>query len=137
MLNKMITHFTTYPKHLFVLDGIGALLSAFLLGYILVELETIFGIPKSTLYLLAAFPLIFALVDFYSYHKKKIIVTKFMGLIACMNMLYCGLSLLSAIYHQQTITVWGISYISGEIIIVMILALTELKVMNKLKIAEQ
>ena len=58
-LRLLINSFYKKPKRLFIIDGIGAITSAFMLGIILVKLENIFGIPSSTLYLLAAFPMLF------------------------------------------------------------------------------
>ena len=55
------------PKRIFQIDRFGAILSAFLLGIVLVKLENPFGIPKPTLYVLASFPCFFAIYDFYCY----------------------------------------------------------------------
>jgi len=52
---------------LFLLDAIGALVSALLLGVVLVKYQEIFGIPIPTLYVLAIIPCFFALIDLYSY----------------------------------------------------------------------
>ena len=71
MFQKIINPFSLHPKKLFLIDGLGAMLSAFLLGIVLVELETIFGIPTSVLYWLASFPIFFTLVDFYAFTKGK------------------------------------------------------------------
>jgi len=59
------------PKKLFLFDGFGAILSALLLGVVLVELESIFGIPRKTLYFLAFLPCLFATYDFFCYFRMK------------------------------------------------------------------
>ena len=59
------------PQKIFVLDGFGAILSAILLGVVLVRLESVFGIPRQTLYLLVALPCVFAVYDFYCFYKIK------------------------------------------------------------------
>ena len=71
IFEKTINKFTSTPKQLFILDGLGALLSAFLLGVVLVKLESVFGIPKNTLYFLAFLPCLFAIYDFYCYFQAK------------------------------------------------------------------
>lgn len=121
----------TKLKNLFLLDGLGAILSAFLLGIVLVKFESYFGIPKKTLYFLAALPCFFMIYDFFCYFKIKKKLGKFLKVIAIVNLLYCCLSIGMAIYHQQVITNLGWIYIIGEIIIVMALAIVELKVANK------
>ena len=117
-------------KKLFLLDAAGALLSAFLLGVVLVRLESFFGIPRSTLYFLAALPVVFAMYDFYCYYKVEGSLEKYLKGIAVVNLFYCGISLLLALYHIEYITIYGWVYIIVEIIIVMALALYELKVAN-------
>ncbi len=118
----------TKLKKLFLLDGFGAIISAFLLGVVLVKLESYFGIPKNTLYFLAALPCFFMIYDFYVYFKIEKNLGSFLKRIAIVNLLYCFLSLLLAFYHYQVITYLGWIYIIGEIIIVVVLAWYELKV---------
>ena len=117
----------TYLKKLFLLDGFGAILSAVLLGVVLVKLESFFGIPKSTLYFLAVLPCFFAVYDFYCYFKINKNLGQFLKGIAIINLIYCCLSLGLAFYHYQQITYLGWTYIIGEIIIVSIIAVIELK----------
>jgi len=131
LFKNIVTRFESNHKQLFLIDGLGALLSAFLLGVVLVKLERFFGIPANVLYLLAAIPCFFAVYDFYCYHK----VNKNSGLylkgIAIMNILYCCLSIGFAIYHYKSITYLGYIYIINEIIIVLTIAKIELKVASK------
>ena len=115
-------------KNLFLLDGFGALVSAFLLGVVLVRLESYFGIPKKALYVLAGLPCFFMLYDFYCYLKVEKNLGYFLKGIAIVNLLYCCLSIGMAVYHQSVITYLGWIYIIGEIIIVVVLSLFESKV---------
>jgi len=116
-----------YLKKLFLLDGFGAILSAILLGIVLVKLEEYFGIPKTTLYILAALPCFFAIYDFYCYFKIEKNLDKFLKGIAIVNLLYCCLSLGFAFHHYQEITYLGWAYIIVEIIIVVAIAIIELR----------
>ena len=137
ILEQITNKFSKNPKRLFLIDGIGAILSAFLLGVILVKLEYLFGIPKLTLYSLAAFPVFFALFDFYSYQKDHTKLNTFLKRIAFMNLLYCILSIGLAVFHYQTITTLGWAYIITEILIIMILTIIEFKVSKKLSIHDK
>ena len=118
-------------KKLLFIDGLGALLSAFLLGVVLVGLESYFGIPKSTLYVLAVIPCVFAIYDFYCYFRIRDKHWMYLRVIAIANILYACLSLVLAFSHFEVITVYGWVYIIVEIIIVVSLALYELWVVNK------
>lgn len=123
---------TTQPRKLFLLDGIGALVSAGLLGIVLVALEPVFGIPTSTLYFLAAIPCVFAMYDFYCYLKVDKNSGVFLKGIAFSNLLYCCLSIGMAFYHRAEITYLGWTYLFLEILIVGTLALIELRIAKNL-----
>lgn len=131
ILRQLITRFCENPKRLFLIDGIGAMLSALLLGVVLVKLESIVGIPSSTLYLLATFPIFFAVFDFYSYRKESDKLDSLLRAIATMNLLYCLLSIGFAFFHRQTITSLGWTYVMAEIVIIIVLALIELEVAKR------
>jgi putative flippase GtrA len=129
---KMLEKFTSNPTKLFIIDGLGAILSAFLLGYVLVKFENIFGIPSKTLYTLAAMPVFFAFYDLYCIRNKKDDLGHFMKGIAIINLTYCCISILFAFYHLGTITIFGWSYLIIEILIIIILTIIEYKVAIRL-----
>ena len=133
MTSRLIERFLTRPKRLFILDGLGALFSAFLIGVVLVKYEAIFGIPKEVLYLLATIPVGFALFDLSSYLIKSIHISLHLRIIASLNIAYCFLSLLKAFHHQNTITIFGWFYLLSEIAIVVFLAIMEWKVSTRLR----
>lgn len=49
-----------------MIDSAGALLSAFLLGYVLVKLAPVFGMPPAVLYPLAAIAFFFVAIHLYA-----------------------------------------------------------------------
>ena len=120
------------PKQLFIIDGAGALFSAFLLGIVLVRFEAFFGIPKAVLYLLAIIPLFFAAFDLLSllFAQKKPAI--FLKAIAFANLSYCLLSLGLAWTHRVNLTFWGWSYLICEILLVLGLAFFELKLAQQI-----
>ena len=115
------------PKKLFLIDGFGAILSALLIGIVLVKYERIIGIPASTLYLLSALPLLFAAYDFSCYFKSHWKTGLLLQGIAFLNLLYCALSLGLAFYHYQSIRILGWTYILCETLIILLLAIIEFK----------
>jgi len=122
---------TISPKQYFVVDGLGALVSAFMLGVVLVSFESFFGIPKQALYILAALPCFFTLYDLFCYLRVEKNLGRYLRIIAMVNIAYCCLSLGFAFYHFNSLTIWGWSYIIGEIIIVIALSIIEIRVANK------
>ena len=128
----MIQSFIVNPKKIFLIDALGAAVSAILLGVVLVKLERVFGIPESTLYFLAAFPILFILYDLFCLTKNKNDLGPFLKLIAVVNITYCCLSIGMTIYHLNTITFFGYLYILIEVIITFTLAVFEYKVASKL-----
>lgn len=131
-VEKVIKWGVNNPGKLFLVDGSGALLSAFLLGVILVELQSVFGIPQSTLYFLAIFPCLFAVYDFYCVFSKQLRIGVFLKGIASMNLFYIFVSLGLCLYHVEQITICGWAYIVLEMIIVMTLAYVEYSVGKEL-----
>ncbi|MEQ9375992.1 MAG: hypothetical protein RIG68_12485 [Imperialibacter sp.] len=136
-LQQVIEKAKNNPKKLFLFDGFGASLSAFLLGVVLVKLQTLFGIPAATLYTLAAFPVIFAVYDYYCYRRVAYQLGPFLKGIALLNLLYCCLSIGLAVYHYGTITNLGWIYLLIEVLIVGLLALIEIKVAKRLQKFDQ
>ena len=123
----LITKAELNPKKLFLIDGFGALLSAFLLGVVLVKFEEIFGIPTSVLYFLATIPIFFVIYDVFCYQKHLKIGLLLKG-IAVLNILYCCISIGLISYHFSSITILGWTYIIVEIILVSFLAMIEFRV---------
>jgi len=135
LLKRLFIWKNTNPRVLFLIDGVGALLSAFLLGIVLVKFETIFGIPKSTLYFLASLPSLFAIYDFYCFFWLNNKLANYLYRIAFINLIYCCISIGLAVYHNNEITELGWTYILIEVLVIIALAIFEL-VTAKLLIRE-
>jgi len=114
-----------------LIDAFGAILSAFLLGIVLVKFEWFFGIPKQSLYVLASIPVGFALYDFFSVFVVKNNLARFLKGIAVANALYCIVSLGYGIFHRELITIYGWIYIIVEISILLFMVVLEFKIANK------
>lgn len=120
------------PNRLFLIDSVGALLSTILLGFILVRFENIFGMPANALYLLSFIACIFFIYSLLCYLIKIENWRPYLKIIAIANLLYCCLTLGLIIYLYQKLTIFGLLYFVLEIIIVIILSITELKAVSNL-----
>ncbi len=120
------------PKKIFLYDGVGALISAFFLGVVLVYFQEHIGIPKNTLYLLASFPILFFVYDvvcFFIVEKKMSIA---IYILAIMNFLYCILSIVLALFHSVTIMPLGWIYIVLELLVLALIIIVEFKLSKRL-----
>ena len=116
------------PKTIFLIDGIGALLSAIMLALVMVRYQNIFGIPQNMLYFLAIWPCVFAVYDCYCFINKTRDNSTRLRVIALLNLIYIILSFLMATKHQAEIHGWGWAYIVAEIIVLFVLVNIELVV---------
>lgn len=119
--------FSDNPKTLFLLDGIGAMVSAVMLGLVLPMLQDLIGMPKEVLYYLASAAVFFAI---YSLSCAAIGPRKwptFLRIIAFINLTYCVVSVALVYYYYPQLTKLGIAYFIIEKIIVIYIAMMELK----------
>lgn len=127
MYKKILLHTTAHPRHLFAIDGAGALLSALLLALVLPAVQHLIGMPRPALYLLAAFPILFASYDAWCYLRLRRPHAPYLRMIGTANLLYCALSVGLLIYHFHLLTPIGMAYFMGELLIVLFLAILELR----------
>jgi hypothetical protein len=121
--NKMILN----PGKLLLIDGAGALLSAFLLGVVLVKFENIFGMPLKALCFLSTIACIFAAYSFTSYLLIKKNRKPYLKIIAFANLMYCCLTLGLIFYYNNELTNWGLLCFLCELAVIMILVIIELR----------
>lgn len=121
------------PKNLFLIDGLGALLSAFLLGSILVRFEHEFGMPRKVLYFLSVTAGIFATYSLISHVFLIKNHAAYLKLIAWANLIYCGLTIGLIVCFHKELTVLGWLYFPGEIVVIIALATIELRTVSNIQ----
>ena len=112
---------------LFLIDGLGALLSAIMLGVVLPRFEAMIGMPPKILYVLAFLACLFAIYSLSCFFRNMENWKPYLKFIAIVNLLYCCLTLGCIIFLHQEVTVLGMIYFIVEIIIIVILAIIELR----------
>jgi hypothetical protein len=115
------------PKTIFLIDGMGALVSAVLLGLVLTRLETFFGLPKNVLYVLAGIALLLAVYSLSNAFMQQINPSRRLKLIAVANLLYCLLTVVLLFIFYPQLTIFDVYYFMGELLIILSLASLELK----------
>ena len=123
----MLKKISLNPKQLFLIDGFGAVISAVCYFLVLANFERFFGLPQREVYYLGFLAIIYAAYSFICYIKDLEHWQPFMKVIAMANLLHCFITIGLVIYYYQQITIWGMLYFIGELIIVIPLATLELK----------
>lgn len=119
------------PQTLFLVDCLGAITSAFLLGVVLVKWEHCFGMPPKTLYLLSLIASVFAVCSFTSYLLVKKNWKPFLKATAFANLIYCCITAYLVVDFYDTLTSLGVIYFLLEIAVIFVLAFFELKTVYK------
>ncbi len=127
IFHQIIKKTSTHPKKLFLLDGFGALLSAFLLGVLLVKLESTIGMPPNILYKLAIIAGILSIYSFLNYWIDNRNWRPYLKGIAIANLVYCCITLGLVMDCYEKLTALGVFYFILEIVIIISLATIELK----------
>jgi hypothetical protein len=131
---KFIRQLTLKPKIIFLIDSLGALVTAFFLFAILRTFNEYVGMPQITLTYLSLIAVIFCLYSTTCFFLLKDNWRPFLRIISIANLLYCFLTTGLVISYHQNLTGIGMAYFVGEIIVVSGLIFVELKT---LKASEQ
>ena len=127
----MFSNVNLQPKSLFLIDGLGAIVSAFSLAIVLVRFESFFGMPARVLYFLSFIAGIFVVNSFYGYFRFGDNWRVRLKTIAIANLSYCLLTLVLVVYLNGQLTAWGIMYFIVEIMIIASLSLIEFSVASR------
>jgi hypothetical protein len=114
----MIKKLTQNPKKLFLIDGLGAFLTAFILFVILRTFNEYIGMPKYILTLLSIIALVFCVYSFSCFFFLNKNRKPFLLINSIANMLYCCLTLGLIIYYFPQLTILGLTYFLLEILVI-------------------
>jgi hypothetical protein len=118
------------PKKLFLIDSLGALLTALLVGVMIANLEHIFGMPQAIAHGLGLIAFLFAIYSFMCFLLINVNWRPFLRGIAFANLSYCIITAGLVVYLFQELTNLGIIYFLSEKVVVIVLVSIELKQSN-------
>jgi hypothetical protein len=127
----LLQELSANPRRIFLIDGAGAVLTAFLLCVVLASFESFFGMPVRVLYVLGAVAAVFAVYSFSCYCWLKRSRRSFLAVIIIANLLYAVLSLGLVIYYFPQLSSWGLLYFAGEIIVILVLVSIEYRCLKR------
>lgn len=119
------------PQRIFLVDGIGAILTAAMLLAILAQFEPTFGLPRRLVYILAAIAAGFAIYSLTCYFTEPPNWPRLLRAIAIANLAYCIITLILVVMFRSVVTALGFAYFTAEIIVVSTLAIYELIIAHR------
>jgi hypothetical protein len=133
IINNLINHLAEKQKTLFLIDSLGAILTAFFLFVIMRQFNGYFGMPKTVLTYLSLIAICFCIYSTTCFLFLKGRWTPFIRLIGIANLLYCALTIRLLIKNYSLLTIIGTTYFLIEIIIICVLSYVELRVATEIK----
>lgn len=124
------------PRKLFLVDSAGGLLTAFLTGVILVIFRDLFGMPKWVLIILSLTALLFAVYSLSCYFFSGRHWRICLQIIAIANLLYCCATAGLVIFFYSSLSIFGVLYFVGEILLIGIIVSIEWRAASR-RLAEK
>ena len=119
------------PRNVFLLDGIGALVSSLLLVVLLAPFESFFGMPTNYVYQLAIPAFVFAVYSIACYVFNPNNWQPFMKLIALANFIYCCVTFYLILKLFYRLTQFGVLYFLLEIAVIFMVIALEINTIRK------
>ncbi|WP_300664350.1 hypothetical protein [Fluviicola sp.] len=132
LFGKLTKRLAAKPKLIFLIDGIGAAVSAFFLGIVLTAFERFFGMPKCILTPLSFVALIFAVYSLCCYFFARRNWPRLLFLIGVLNVIYCLFTSAFLLQFLNQLSAIGVTYFIFEILIILTLASIELRICSVL-----
>jgi hypothetical protein len=129
-MSRFLTQFTINPKTTFLIDSLGAFLTASILLSVQWRFQEYFGMPPEILSLLTIIAFTFTIYSFlcFLFLKKKWRI--FLKAIVIANLLYCCLTTGLIIYYRSLLTTIGLTYFIAEIVVIGGLVFIEYKTLK-------
>ncbi|KRB58183.1 hypothetical protein [Flavobacterium sp. Root186] len=133
-MKESILQFIAKPKNIFLIDAVGALLTFTLLFLVLRTFNSYFDLSKTILEYLSLLALLFSIYSLTCFFLAKNNWKLYLKIICTANILYCILTFGILLYHYNSISVFGIVYFLGEIVVIACLVFLEIKtIKNKVQ----
>jgi hypothetical protein len=130
-MKRLVNTFLLNPKKVFLIDGFGALLTAFFLFVILKNFNEYFGMPKPALNVLTIIAVVFSFYSVGCFFILKDSWRSFLLCISIANLFYCCLTLGLVIKNHTRLTFLGLTYFLLEMMIVCLLVYFEIQVLKR------
>jgi hypothetical protein len=133
MNTDFIQKYKLNTRRLFLVDGLGAALTAFMLGFLVPMYSDLVGVPEYVLFSLASIALTFAIYSLSCFFLNVKRIRLFLAIIITGNTMYCLLTTVLIVLLKDTLTVFGLLYFLAEQLVVVTLIIVEVLVLTNLK----
>ena len=127
----MFNNLQNNPKQIFLIDAIGAFLSALFLIAILGTFQAFFGMPMKIIYILSLLAVCFSIYSISCYFFIPNNWKPFLKDIIIANSCYCLLTIGMVVYFYQDLTALGVVYFLLELLVIIILVSFEIKMFKQ------
>ncbi|UXE65915.1 MAG: hypothetical protein KA713_15815 [Chryseotalea sp. WA131a] len=127
---QIIAKLVSNPKKLFLVDSVGAFMTAFFLAVVLPTFEEYVGMPKKILVPLSTIALVYALYSALCYYFTDQNWRLFLKSLCIANLLYCFLTTGLLILFYSSLTTLGVMYFLIEIALIGVLITIERKALK-------
>ena len=128
-LKNCLNQLTEKPRLLFLIDSLGAFLTAFMQSVLLLNCNEYFGMPPTILLYLSAIAICFCIYSAVcSFLLKQHWTAFIIGIISIANLFYCVLTIGLLIFYYPLLKISDLVYFIAEIVIICGLVSIELKV---------
>lgn len=118
-------------KNIFLIDGAGALTTALLLGLVLLPFESFFGMPSHIVQALAIAAGGLSVYSFCCHFMTRKFSPVLLRIVMIANLSYCLFAAVLTVLNFKLLSIAGIAYFVGEIIVVLWLVKREYHVLSK------
>lgn len=132
-IGNVIRYFSKVPRNIFLLDALGAALTASSLFVVVRGFNVCFGMPTHILTYLSLIALVYCVYSMTCFILLKSNWTPFIRFISGANMAYCLLIMVLICVYYSELTKLGLTYFFLEFGVISVLVYIELNVAIKVK----
>lgn len=127
-MKQLISHFVEKQKTLFLVDSVGAFMTAFFLFVVMRQYDEYFGMPERELIYLSAIAASYCIYSAACYLFVQRAIVHFMAFIGFANIIYSVVTIILMIRYYPILTKIGVLYFMTEIVVIWALSYLELRV---------
>ena len=129
MVQRLVERLRREPRRVFLIDGVGATLSALSLGVVFTALWEYVGMPRPVLLPLALVALAYAAYSIRCYYQRRNQWRRCLRIISSANLAYIGVTAGLVVAFWARLTVLGVTYFLLEIVLIGALVVVERRVL--------
>ncbi len=118
------------PKQMFLIDGIGAVLTALCLGVVLPLFHEHIGLPKEVLIAMGGAGVFYGIYSFSCFFFIRSRYVAGLKLLILANLLYCVASAAVVTFYVEQMTLLGLGYFALEVLVILGVVFLEMNVLK-------